>query len=84
MKKSKLREIVEQDRLRQMAEAQLRRQQEAEQQSFKQISASELYCPKCKRSMPVREKMLLYIPTGEIHDYLCQQCGTSLGTRTDG
>ena len=67
-----------------MLEAQARGQQAEQQQpSFQQITASELYCPNCKCSMPVREKMLLYVPGGELHDYLCQKCGASLGTRTD-
>jgi hypothetical protein len=50
-------------------------------QQFGAFTASELYCPKCARSQPVREKLLLVLPTGELHEYLCTQCATSLGQR---
>jgi hypothetical protein len=50
-------------------------------QQFGDFSASELYCPKCKSSQPVREKLLLVLPTGELHEYLCSRCATSLGGR---
>lgn len=52
------------------------------QQQFGSFTASELYCPKCKRSQPVRERLLLILPTGELHEFLCSQCATSLGKRT--
>lgn len=51
-------------------------------QQFGSFVASELYCPKCKRAQPVRERLLLLLPTGELYEYLCRQCGTSLGERT--
>jgi hypothetical protein len=47
------------------------------------MQASLLYCPKCSRAMPVREKLLLVLPTGELFDYLCQGCGSSVGSRTE-
>lgn len=50
-------------------------------QQFGAFTASELYCPKCARCQPVREKLLLILPTGELHEYLCSQCATSLGQR---
>ena len=50
-------------------------------QQFGSFTASELYCPKCKISQPVRERLLLVLPTGELHEYLCSQCATSLGER---
>lgn len=49
---------------------------------FGAFTASELYCPKCKRSQPVRERLLLVLPTGELHEFLCTACGSSLGKRT--
>jgi len=52
------------------------------EQQFGQFTASELYCPKCKASQPVRERLLLVLPTGELHEFLCSRCGTSLGKRT--
>ena len=50
-------------------------------EAFESFSASQLYCPKCKQAMPVRERMLLVLSSGELYDYLCSSCGTSLGTR---
>lgn len=52
--------------------------------SYESFSASELYCPTCKMAMPVREKMLLALPRGDLYDYCCKKCGTSLGTRRTG
>ena len=49
---------------------------------FGTFTASELYCPKCGKSQPVREKLLLVLPSGELHEFLCSQCATSLGKRT--
>lgn len=51
------------------------------QQQFGAFTASELYCPKCQCSQPVREKLLLVLPGGELHEYLCARCATSLGER---
>ncbi len=51
-------------------------------QQFGAFTASELYCPKCKTAQPVREKLLLILPSGELHEYLCTRCATSLGQRT--
>ena len=57
-------------------------QQGNSNEAYRDFSASELYCPKCKQAMPVREKMLLVLASGELFDYVCEKCGTSLGTRT--
>ena len=51
------------------------------QSQFGAFTASELYCPKCGRAQPVREKLLLVLPGGELHEYLCARCATSLGER---
>jgi hypothetical protein len=50
-------------------------------QQFEQLRASELFCPRCKASRPVREKLLLVLPHAELHDYRCTVCGDSLGTK---
>ena len=50
--------------------------------SFKDLKASELYCPQCKCAMPVKQRLLLVLPTGEKYDYVCTGCGNSLGTKT--
>jgi hypothetical protein len=52
------------------------------QDQFGSFTASELYCPKCKKSQPVREKLLLVLPSGELYEFLCTQCASSLGNRT--
>jgi hypothetical protein len=51
-------------------------------EQFGKFTASELYCPKCQRSQPVRERLLLVLPTGELHEFLCVRCASSLGKRT--
>jgi len=50
--------------------------------AYREFGATELYCNKCKKSMPVRQKMLLSLPSGDMYDYLCVGCGASLGTKT--
>jgi len=51
-------------------------------QQFGSFTASELYCPKCGSAQPVRERLLLVLPTGELHEFLCSRCASSLGKRT--
>ncbi|MDD5482579.1 MAG: hypothetical protein PHP98_02850 [Kiritimatiellae bacterium] len=48
---------------------------------FENLTASELYCPKCRQLRPVRERLLLVLPAGELYDYRCRVCGESLGAR---
>ena len=51
------------------------------QQQFESLTASSLYCDKCKAAMPVRERLLLILPDKEIFDYLCTGCASSVGQR---
>jgi len=51
-------------------------------QQFGSFTASELYCPKCRCAQPVRERLLLVLPDGELYEYLCAACGASVGKRT--
>jgi len=51
------------------------------QQQFESLTASSLYCDKCKAAMPVRERLLLILPDKELFDYLCTGCGSSVGQR---
>ena len=51
-------------------------------QQFETFTASELYCPKCRCAQPVRERLLLVLPGGELHEFLCSRCAASLGKRT--
>jgi DNA-directed RNA polymerase subunit RPC12/RpoP len=48
---------------------------------FDQLQATELYCPRCKQAMPVRERLLLVLPEGDKYEYLCARCGESVGDR---
>ncbi len=48
---------------------------------FENLTASELYCPRCRVARPVRERLLLVLPHAELHDYRCTVCGESLGSR---
>ncbi len=50
--------------------------------TFKELEASELFCPKCQKPVPVRKKLLLVLPEGDKYDYLCPYCSTSVGTKT--
>jgi hypothetical protein len=55
------------------------------QEAFQAFEASELFCPRCRRARRVRERLLLVLPDGELTDYVCTACGTSLGSRrTEG
>ena len=51
-------------------------------EAFRDLEASELFCPRCQAARPVRERLLLVLPDGELHEYRCAVCATSLGTRT--
>ena len=51
------------------------------QQQFENFTASSLYCEKCRATLPVRERLLLILPDKEIFDYLCTECGSSVGQR---
>jgi hypothetical protein len=57
------------------------RRQGQQKKQFENLNAVELYCPKCGRSMPVRERLLLVLPEGDKYEYLCVRCGTSVGDR---
>lgn len=48
---------------------------------FDQFRASSLFCQACQKATPVREKLLLILPDKEIYDYLCQDCGASVGSK---
>jgi len=40
-----------------------------------------LFCQRCGAPRPVRERMLLYLPDGELREYRCSVCGASVGSR---
>jgi hypothetical protein len=51
--------------------------------AFKELEATELYCPKCRRAVSVRKRLLLVIPEGDKYEYLCAFCSESVGTKID-
>jgi len=51
--------------------------------SFDQMEASLLLCPKCRQAMPVRKRLLLVLPEGEKFDYICTTCGTVAGDKIE-
>lgn len=42
-----------------------------ETEMFKDLDATELYCPRCKQAVPVRKRLLLVLPEGDKYEYLC-------------
>ena len=50
---------------------------------FKEFDATELYCSRCKRSVPVRKRLLLILQEGDKYEYLCAFCSESVGTKMD-
>jgi hypothetical protein len=49
--------------------------------SFQDLQASVLFCNRCRVARPVRERLLLVLPDGELREYLCGVCGSSVGQR---
>jgi len=49
--------------------------------AFEEFQATVLYCARCQAPRPVRERLLLVLPDGELHEYLCTACGSSVGSR---
>lgn len=50
---------------------------------YKEFDATELFCPKCRRAVPVRKRLLLVLPEGDKYEYLCAFCATSVGSKID-
>ncbi|NWF99337.1 MAG: cytoplasmic protein [Thermoanaerobaculaceae bacterium] len=51
--------------------------------SYQEFEVSELYCPNCRASRPVRRHLLLVLPSGNRYEYRCAVCGGSLGGKED-
>jgi len=49
--------------------------------AFEELQATVLFCNHCRAPQPVRERLLLVLPDGELHEYLCTGCGSSVGSR---
>ena len=50
---------------------------------YDEFEASELFCPSCRQSQPVRKHLLLVLPQGNKYDYRCAVCATSVGSKMD-
>jgi uncharacterized Zn finger protein len=50
-------------------------------EQYKDFEATELFCPKCRQSVPVRKRLLLVLSNGDKFDYTCEFCGTSVGDK---
>ena len=53
------------------------------QASYDEFEAVELYCPKCRRAVPVNKFLLLVLPEGDKYEYRCKFCGTTVGDKID-
>ena len=53
------------------------------QADFEEFEATELFCPNCRRPVPVRKLLLLVLPEGDKYEYQCRFCGTKVGDKTD-
>ncbi len=51
--------------------------------SYEEFEATALFCPRCRKAVPVRKKLLLVLPTGTKYDYLCAECGAPIGGKVD-
>jgi hypothetical protein len=49
--------------------------------AYKEFDATELYCPRCRRAVPVRKRLLLVLPEGDKYEYLCAFCSSTVGTK---
>ncbi|MBU2054476.1 MAG: cytoplasmic protein [Proteobacteria bacterium] len=50
-------------------------------EQYRDFDATELFCPRCRCSVPVRKRLLLVLANGDKYDYSCVHCGTSVGDK---
>jgi hypothetical protein len=55
----------------------------ADSATYDEFEATSLFCPRCRRATAVRKRLLLVLPTGNRYDYVCAECGTRVGAKTD-
>jgi hypothetical protein len=48
--------------------------------AFERMEATLLACPKCRRAVKVRKRLLLVLPEGDKYEYVCPDCGSTCGT----
>jgi hypothetical protein len=52
-----------------------------QREEFQELQASVLFCARCQAPRPVRERLLLVLPDGELFEYVCAACGAQVGKR---
>ena len=52
-----------------------------ERKQYEDFKATALYCNNCRKSMPVRERLLLVLPDGYLYEYLCVRCAEVVGEK---
>ena len=52
-----------------------------QEKDFEDLEASQLFCPTCKRAMPVRKRLFLVLLDKEIYNYVCTGCGLAVGKK---
>jgi len=40
------------------------------------------FCPRCRRAVPVRKRLLLVLPEADKYEYLCAFCSSTVGTKS--
>jgi len=50
-------------------------------EQYRDFDATELFCPHCRRAVPVRKRLLLVLADGDKYDYTCVYCGASIGDK---
>ena len=50
---------------------------------YSSLEVSEMFCSNCKASRPVRQHLLLVLPTGNRYEIRCAECGQSVGAKSD-
>jgi len=51
--------------------------------SYKEFEAVTLFCPRCRRPVEVKKRLLLVLPGGDKYQYSCLICGEILGSKMD-
>ena len=49
--------------------------------SYEEFDAVSLFCPTCQAAHPVRQRLLLALPDGELYEYRCSRCNTFVGKK---
>lgn len=53
------------------------------ERDFDQLEATLLYCPQCRKAMPVRKRLLLILPNGDKYEYFCCACNSTCGEKLE-